>query len=400
MTAKKSNEKRRDNKGRNLRIGESQRKDGRYAYKYIDALGKPKFVYAWRLVPTDKTPAGKRDDISLREKEKQIQKDLDDGIDTNGGKMTVCQLYAKQIRQKGNVRLGTKKQRQYLMELLKNDPLGSRSIDSVKPSDAKDWAIRMKGNGVAYSSINNYKRSLKASFYMAIEDDYIRKNPFNFDLNTVIENDTKPKEALTEEQEANLLAFVKEDKGYKQYYDEIVILLGTGLRISELCGLTTKLDMQNRIIDVDHQLLRDSEIGYYIETPKTKNGVRQIPMSEEVYQAFQRVLKNRQKAEPIVIDGYRNFLFLKKDGFPKVACNYQSMLSSLVKKYNKTHKEALPHITPHTLRHTFCTRFANAGMNPKALQYIMGHANITMTLNYYAHATFTSAKAEMMRLVA
>lgn len=400
MTAKKSNEKRRDNKGRNLRIGESQRKDGRYAYKYIDALGKPKFVYAWRLVPTDKTPAGKRDDISLREKEKQIQKDLADGIDTYGGRMTVCQLYAKQIRQKGNVRLGTKKQRQYLMELLKKDPLGSRSIDSVKPSDAKDWAIRMKGNGVAYSSINNYKRSLKASFYMAIEDDYIRKNPFNFDLSTVIENDTKPKEALTEEQEANLLDFVKEDKVYKQYYDEIVILLGTGLRISELCGLTTKLDMQNRIIDVDHQLLRDSEIGYYIETPKTKNGIRQIPMSEEVYQAFQRVLKNRPKAEAIVIDGYRNFLFLKKDGFPKVACNYQSMLNNLVRKYNKTHKEALPHITPHTLRHTFCTRFANAGMNPKALQYIMGHANITMTLNYYAHATFTSAKAEMMRLVA
>ncbi|HBG7072568.1 tyrosine-type recombinase/integrase [Clostridioides difficile] len=400
MTAKKSNEKRRDNKGRNLRIGESQRKDGRYAYKYIDALGKPKFVYAWRLVPTDKTPAGKRDDISLREKEKQIQKDLDDGIDTNGGKMTVCQLYAKQIRQKGNVRLGTKKQRQYLMELLKNDALGSRSIDSIKPSDAKDWAIRMKENGVAYSSINNYKRSLKATFYMAIEDDYIRKNPFNFDLSTVIENDTKPKEALTEEQEANLLSFVKEDKVYKQYYDEIVILLGTGLRISELCGLTTKLDMQNRVINVDHQLLKDSEIGYYIETPKTKNGVRQIPMSEDVYQAFQRALKNRQKAEPIVIDGYSNFLFLKNDGFPKVACNYQSMLNSLVKKYNKTHEEALPHITPHTLRHTFCTRFANAGMNPKALQYIMGHANITMTLNYYAHATFTSAKAEMLRLVA
>lgn len=129
MTVKKSNEKRRDNKGRNLRIGESQRKDGRYAYKYIEELGKPKFVYAWGLVPTDKTPAGKRDDISVREKEKQIQKDLDDGIDTNAGKMTLCQLYAKQIRQKGNVRLGTKKQRQYLMELLKNDPLGSRSID-------------------------------------------------------------------------------------------------------------------------------------------------------------------------------------------------------------------------------------------------------------------------------
>ena len=92
-------EKRRDSKNRVLRSGESQRKDGRYAYKYVDTFGKPQFVYSWKLVPTDKTPAGKREDISLREKEKEIQKDLDDGIDTIGKKMTVCQLYAKQIRQ-------------------------------------------------------------------------------------------------------------------------------------------------------------------------------------------------------------------------------------------------------------------------------------------------------------
>ena len=64
-------EKRRDSKGRILRTGESQRKDGRYAYKYTDAYGKPQFVYAWKLVPTDKTPAGKRDDKSLREKKRK-----------------------------------------------------------------------------------------------------------------------------------------------------------------------------------------------------------------------------------------------------------------------------------------------------------------------------------------
>ena len=87
-------EKRRDSKNRVLRSGESQRKDGRYAYKYTDTFGKPQFVYAWKLVPTDKTPKGKREDKSLREKVKEIQKDLDDGIDPVGKKMTVCQLYA------------------------------------------------------------------------------------------------------------------------------------------------------------------------------------------------------------------------------------------------------------------------------------------------------------------
>lgn len=103
---------------------------------------------------------------------------------------------------------------------------------------------------------------------------------------------------------------------------------------------------------------------------------------------------------PFSVEGYKNFLFLKNDGMPKVAANYESMLKGLVKKYNKQNKEQLPNITPHILRHTFCTRLANAGMNPKALQYIMGHANITMTLNYYAHATYDSAKAEMERLAA
>ena len=70
-------EKRRDSKGRILRTGESQRKDGRYAYKYTDACGKTQFVYAWKLVPTDKTPTGKRDDISLREKVKEILRDTE-----------------------------------------------------------------------------------------------------------------------------------------------------------------------------------------------------------------------------------------------------------------------------------------------------------------------------------
>ena len=140
----KCQRKRRDSKNRVLRSGESQRKDGRYAYKYIDTFGNPQFVYAWKLVPTDKTPAGKREDISLREKVKEIQKDLDDGIDTIGKKMTVCQLYAKQIRHRGNVRYNTKNGRKRLMKLLEEDKLGGCPIDSVKLSDAKEWAIRMK----------------------------------------------------------------------------------------------------------------------------------------------------------------------------------------------------------------------------------------------------------------
>ena len=134
---------------------------------------------------------------------------------------------------------------------------------------------------------------------------------------------------------------------------------------------------------------------------KLRKLAEEIPMSEKVYEALGRVLENRKGAKKITIDGYSNFLFLNRGGCPKTNVNYATMFRGLAKKYNKCHEEALPKVmTPHTLRHTFCTNLANAGMNPKALQYIMGHSNITMTLNYYAHATFASARAEMERLIA
>ena len=124
--------------------------------------------------------------------------------------------------------------------------------------------------------------------------------------------------------------------------------------------------------------------------------------SNSDYEALARVMKTpRTAGMQLIVDGYSRFLFLNRNGLPKIAASYENMFRGLVKKYNKQHEEALPKVmTPHTLRHTFCTNLANAGMNPKALQYIMGHSNITMTLNYYAHATSDSAMAEMERLIA
>ena len=87
-------EVRRDNKERILRTGESQRPDGRYMYKNSKLGTKP--IYSWKLVPTDKVPKNKRPDLSLREKIAELEKDLNDGIDPAGKKMTVCQLYKKQ----------------------------------------------------------------------------------------------------------------------------------------------------------------------------------------------------------------------------------------------------------------------------------------------------------------
>ena len=185
--------KRRDRRNRVLRTGESQRTDGRYAFKYIDPYGKPQYVYSWKLTPTDPVPAGKRAGPSLREKEEAIRRDREDGIDHLGGRMTVVQLYGLETTQRGNVRDGTKAGRDWFMRKLKEDPLGAMPIGNVRPCDAKAWAVRMKENGMAYQTIGHGKRALNAAFHTAVQNDFIRRNPFGFRLNEVIEDDTTPK---------------------------------------------------------------------------------------------------------------------------------------------------------------------------------------------------------------
>lgn len=393
-------EKRRDKKNRVLHDRESQRKDGRYVYKYTDSFGKPQFIYAWKLVPTDKTPSGKREDKSLREKEQEILKDISDGIDTIGKKMTVCQLYAKRNNQRPNVSDSTEIGRNRLMKLLEEDKFGACSIENVKMSDAKEFVIRMKEKGIAYQTIKNDKRSLNSAFHMAIQDDCIRKNPFDFKLNEVIENDTKPNIPLTSEQEESLYNFIRSDKTYYKNYDEVILIRETGVRISEFCGLIdTDLDFENRLINVERQLLRNTKRGYYIDVPKTDAGVRKIPMSDKAYEIFKRILNNRKSSQTISIDGYSGFLFLKGNGYPKVRDDYESIFKGIAKKYNKCHEEKLPDkMTPHTLRHTFCTHWANAGISPHTLKLVMGHNNVLMTLSYYTHPTYMSAKEEMERI--
>ena len=393
--------RRKDNKGRLLKTGESQRKDGRYAYKYQDKNGKSKFLYSWRLTDTDPVPKGKRFCRSLRDLERDLQRDLMDGIDSSGKKMLLWQLYEKHNALKPNVRQSTETGRKYLMDILKSDTLGNMSIEAIKPSDTKEWAIRMKKNGYSYQTINNYKRSLKACFYTALNDDLVRKNPFNWNLSDVLEDDTIHKTALTDEQVNALLSFLKIDDVYKKYYNAIVVLLYTGLRISELCGLTTSdIDFEKGFIQVNHQISYDKG-KYSINEPKTESGIREIPMLEPVRKALLDEIKGRIDVQQILIDGYSDFVFLNQKSLPMYAHCYSNAFFSLIKKYNKYHKgNELPLITPHTLRHTFCTNMANKKITPNTLQYIMGHKNITMTLGYYTHGTAQSAMAEMLSISA
>ncbi|QUO21012.1 site-specific integrase [Clostridiaceae bacterium Marseille-Q4143] len=395
-------EVRRDNKGRKLFNGESQRKDGKYEYKYQDAWGKRKTVYSWKLTPTDRVPVGKRDDISLREKIKQIQKDLNSNITPDGGNFTVLELVEKYISQKTGARHNTRSNYNFVVNVIKKEAFGQKRIDKIKVSDAKEWLIKMQQiDRRGYSSIHTIRGVVRPAFQMAVDDDLLVKNPFEFQLNTVVVNDSVTREAITRQQERDFLEFVKNDQHFCKYYDGIYILFKTGLRISEFVGLTKKnLDFENNRIIVDHQLQRTRDMKYIIEDTKTESGERMVPMTPEVKEAFQRILANRKnpKVEPMV-DGYSGFLYLDKNGRPMVALHWEKYFQHIREKYNKIYRIQMPKVTPHVCRHTFCSNMAKSGMNPKTLQYIMGHSDISVTLNTYTHLNYDDAEEEMQKVV-
>lgn len=303
-------EKRRDKRGRVLRNGEIQMSDGRYRYKYTDAYGQIRYVYSWRLDKNDSMPAGKKAEPSLRERERQIAADLFDHIVPDGGNLTVTALVERYVSLKTGVRPTTTAGYQGVLKLLKREDFGHKRIDRVRISDAKIWLIQLQKNGKGFSTIRTIRGVLRPAFRMALDDDLIRKNPFDFELASVVYDDSVTREALTREQERKFLKFVQEDRHFKKYYDGIYILFHTGLRISEFTGLTkADIDFKDMKINVDHQLQRYNKVGYKVMEPKTESGVRQIPMTPEVAECFRRIIKSRvkPKVEPVV-DGYAGFL--------------------------------------------------------------------------------------------
>ena len=252
-------------------------------------------------------------------------------------------------------------------------------------SDAKEWLIKLQQvDGRGYSSIHTIRGVVRPAFQMAVDDDLLLKNPFEFQLSTVVVNDSVTREAITRKQERDFLEFVKNDSHFCKYYDGIYILFKTGLRISEFVGLTKKnLDFKKNRIIVDHQLQRTRDMKYVIEDTKTESGERMVPMTPEVKECFQRILANRKnpKIEPMV------------------ALHWEKYFQHICEKYNRIYRIQMPKVTPHVCRHTFCSNMAKSGMNPKTLQYIMGHSDISVTLNTYTHLNYDDAEKEMQKVV-
>ena len=379
-------EKRRDHKGRILRTGESQRKDLTYMYRFTDASKKRHTIYANSL-------------DELRKKEAQLQFQQKLGITFDAEKYTVNEIISAYINmKKSKVRPRTIAQYTTWSHIVQNEPLGSVIATTVKVSMVKAFVLKLEEDGYTYGTIRNILQVMRGAFNILTDDEKILKNPCSFSLKDVLNIKTNKRVGLDASQQESFMRFVAEHRRIRKYKDEIEVLLHTGIRIGEFCALT-KAD-----VDFTHHRLRINKQMVYLHrtlhicAPKSKCGERYVPLNHIAETALRNLMKKKeaQHVEPIV-DGVGGFLLVSCRGTARVPQCYNSIFNIIEAEYNKTHTPQIK-VTPHILRHTFCTNMIRKNIDPKSLQYIMGHASADLTYNVYADFTYEDAEAGFKRI--
>lgn len=395
---------RKDSRGYVLKTGEFQRKDGRYSYSYTDKEGKRHTVYENSLA-------------ELRKRERQIIRDIEDGIDARAPeKVTLNDLWDKYIGQKYDLKPTTRANYKYCYDRYVREGFGKRKIVDIKYTDIKKFYYGIiQDKELSYATLDNIHTDLHPAFQMAVRDGLLRLNPTDGVMAEIKKShvwNTPKRHALTVPQQKAFTDYLKESREYQGWKPVIIILLGTGMRIGECLGLRwDDLDFDKRTISVNHNMTdrpyEDGECAKHIQTPTTRAGERTIPMIDEVFDAFleeyeiQKVMGYQSET----IDGYTNFVFLTTGGSVITASSVNRVLHLITDSYNKEEtKKAkkelrepvlLPSFSAHSLRHTFCTRLCENETNLKAIQSVMGHSDITTTMDIYAEAT-EEKKQEIM----
>lgn len=395
-------EKRRDSKGRLLRAGESQRPDGKYEYKYVDAKGVRRSLYSWRLVETDKLPAGKYKCAPLRDMEAKVIRDTQDGINSfMAARLTLNDFWNDYIASKYELKQSTRTGYIYTYEKYIRDELGMRDIAGIRYSDIKKFYGSLLKRGFKPNSVEIMQTILHPVFGVALRDGFIRLNPTDgviAELKRSHDWEKPKRHALTIPQQEAFVNYVANSPTYCHWLSLFTVLLGTGMRIGECLGLRWQdCDFQGKIINVNHSLIyrvqENGKMKFTVTTPKTKAGVRIIPMFEEVKNALlsERLRQMKHGFTLSTIDGYSGFIFQNRFQEALSPPVVNRAIWRIIDAYNceaeKSGAVMLPHFSAHNLRHTFCTRFCENETNVKVIQEIMGHRSVETTMDIYNEAT-------------
>lgn len=376
--------------------GESQRKDGRYSYRWTADDGTRHTVYALSLE-------------ELREKEQQIARDLSDGIRAETKNTTLNDLFELWCTLKRGLKDNTFQNYKYMYNLFVRDGLGKSRVSMIKKSDIRRfYNTLIDGKYLKVATLETVHGILHQVFRLAVEDGYVRQNPTENMMREMKQahNLGRPKrKALTVSEQSLFVDFLRCSPQYRHWYPVFAVMLGTGLRVGEVVGLRwCDIDLERGIIDINHTLVyynhgTGNGCSFGINTPKTKGSNRIAPMMDTVKDAF---LEERefQRENGIscraAIEGYTDFIFINRFGDTQHQGTLNKALARIIRDCNdevldahkgKSEPVLLPHLSCHSLRHTFTTRMIEADMNVKVVQEILGHADISTTLDIYADVT-------------
>ena len=388
---------RKDPKDRALRKGEIYQKSrNMYVYTFTDPMGNRQYLYS-------------RDLMELREKETKLLKDQLDGLDIySAGKSDINFVFDRYIMFRSDLRQTTRSNYIYTYDHYVRGGFGKRRVGDIKYSDVLYFYTHlMEEDDLSISTIESVHSVLSPTFALAERDDLIRKNPcigVLAQIKKTVGKSVGVRHALTLPQQRAFLDFLRQMEKNHRWLPIFTVLLGTGCRVGEVIGLRWEdVDFESGIISINHTLTyyprrEDSaKCEHAVSVPKTESGVRTIPMLPEVREAFM-MEKDLQDAMGIrcesEIDGMTGFIFCNRFGKVHTYSTLNRAIRRITDDYNsieevkakKEHREAiiLPHFSCHHLRHTFCTRICESETNIKVIQSVMGHKDVTTTLNIYA----------------
>lgn len=397
-------ERRKDNKRRVLKEGEYQRSSGTYEFKWRDKRGNRHSISAVTLE-------------ELREKELDVLRDVLDGVKVDKNNLTVNDMYNSWIQLKRGLKENTFSNYKYMYKMFVEPDFGKNRITDLKRSDVRGfYNFLAEEKHVQINTIDSIHTVLHQVLEIAVEDDYLRYNPSDNalkELKKAVNFEIEKRRALTVSEQEIFEAFLRKKGQYHRWYPVFTVMLWTGMRVGEITGLRwCDIDLEEGSINVNHTLVyfdkrAEERCTFAINTTKTKAGERSIPMLPKVKEAFLMEKEYQRECgvkSESVVDGYRDFIFVNRFGNVQHQGTLNKALRRIIRDCNfeildkKKQNDViiLPKFSNHSLRHTFTTRMCEAGVNIKAMQEILGHADAETTMDIYAEATKELKKSELI----
>lgn len=384
--------------GHVLLKGESQRKDGLYCYRWTDVNGVRKAFYANTL-------------MELRIIEKRLQLIEQAGL-IEYYCATVNDAYEVWCDLKHGIRENTMYNYKQVYNTHVRNSLGKRKILEIRPTDVKRFYYSLYDTKrLSFNTLDHIQTVLYQVLQLAVDDSVLTGNPAANALKDLKREKNYPKkdiEVLEIEQEKGFLEYCRNNASHAKWYPLFAVMLGSGMRVGEVCALQHKdIDFRRGVIHIRHSL-SVSGAGCSILDPKTKSGYRDIPMLKSVRKALlmeiHRQKKNGIKCK-VSIGEYSDFFFLNKLGNVQNQQSINRALQRTVMDYNcrciesgENEKVIISGITSHTFRKTFITRMCESGMNVRDIMKIAGHSDIQTTMTVYTQVTDRMRRVDIDKL--